>query len=84
MICHRCKFLQRIEALEQAVLNEFPDESRDQNLFLMSDNGSQPTSRKFMKITEILGIQQTFTSYDNPKWNDNTERWFRTFKEDCV
>lgn len=73
-----------IEALEQAVLNEFPDGSRDQNLFLMSDNGSQPTSRKFMRITEILGIQQTFTSYNNPKGNANTERWFRTFKEDCV
>jgi transposase InsO family protein len=73
-----------IQALESAVLNEFPNGSRDENLFLMSDNGSQPTSQKFMHVAGILGIQQTFTSYNNPKGNANTERWFRTFKEDCV
>ena len=71
-------------ALEMAVMQAFPDGSRKHDLFLMSDNGSQPTSKKFMTITGLLGIQQTFTSYNNPKGNANTERWFRTFKEDCV
>ena len=73
-----------IRALEEAVNNEFPNGSREQNLFLMSDNGSQPTSKKFMNITGLLGIQQTFTSFNNPKGNANTERWFRTCKEDCI
>jgi len=59
----------------------------------MSDNGSQPTSKKFMKVAGTLGIQpvsgravdrQVFTSYNNPKGNANTERWFRTLKEDCI
>jgi len=79
-----CRTSLWVEALEMAVMNEFPDGSRNHHLFLMSDNGSQPTSQKFMNVTEILGIQQTFTSYNNPKGNANTERWFRTFKEDCV
>jgi putative transposase len=73
-----------IDALEQAVMSEFPEGCRDQDLFLMSDNGSQPTSRKFMNVTGLLGIQQAFTAYSNPKGNANTERWFRTAKEDCI
>jgi len=73
-----------IQALEAAVLEEFPEGSRGKGLFLMSDNGSQPTSKKFMNVTSTLGIQQVFTSYNNPKGNANTERWFRTLKEDCI
>jgi len=79
-----------INALEEAVLNEFPYGSRGKNLFFpqdpmeMSNNGSQPTSKKFMKVASTLGIQQVFTSYNNPKGNANTERWFRTLKEDCI
>ena len=73
-----------IQALEQAVLNEFPNGSREEHLFLMSDNGSQPTSHKFRNVLQRLEIQPTYTAYNNPKGNANTERWFRTFKEDCV
>lgn len=73
-----------IKALEEAVLAEFPEGSREQTLLLMSDNGSQPTSKKFMKVAALLGIQQAFTAYSNPKGNANTERWFRTIKEDCI
>jgi putative transposase len=73
-----------IQALEQAVLEEFPNGSRQQHLFLMSDNGSQPTSQKFRSVAQRLEIQPTYTAYSNPKGNANTERWFRTFKEDCV
>lgn len=73
-----------ISALEMSVLSEFPNGSREANLFLISDNGSQPTSKKFMKVSATLGIQQAFTAYNNPKGNANTERWFRTLKEDCI
>ncbi len=73
-----------ISALEMAVSNEFPNGSREHDLSLMSDNGSQPTSKKFINITGLLGIKQVFTSYNNPKGNANTERWFRTCKEDCI
>jgi len=50
----------------------------------MSDNGSYPTSRKFIGVCEKLDIKQAFTSYNYPKGNANTERWFRTLKEDCI
>ena len=50
----------------------------------VSDNGSQPTSGKFINEASILGIKQVFASYDNPKGNADTERVIRTLKEDLV
>ena len=48
----------------------------------MSDNGSQLTSRKFNEFCKSLVIRQIFTTYNNPKGNANTERYFRTVKEE--
>ena len=31
-----------------------------------------------------MGIQQIFTSYNNPKGNADTERMFRTMKEELI
>ena len=50
----------------------------------MSDNGCQPTSTAFMQVCSNLGIQQAFTSYNNPKGNADTERVRRTLKEECL
>ena len=50
----------------------------------MSDNGSQPTSVGFMKSCRELEINQAFTSYNNPKGNADTERVFRTMKEELL
>ena len=50
----------------------------------MSDNGSQPTSTRFISDCGILGINQAFTSYNNPKGNADTERIFRTLKEELL
>jgi len=49
---------------------------------LVSDNGCQPTSEAFMRACGSMGIQQIFTSYNNPKGNADTERMFRTMKEE--
>jgi putative transposase len=46
----------------------------------MSDDGCQPTAVVFMKAYSTLGIQQAFTSYNNPKGNADTERVMRTLK----
>ena len=35
-------------------------------------------------MAALSGIQQAFPAYNNPKGNANTERWFRTIKEDCI
>lgn len=43
-----------------------PKISREYGINLMSDNGNQPTSVAFMKECALLGIEQAFTSYDNP------------------
>ena len=69
-------------ALDRGLNRQFPDGVREQNLHLMSDNGSQPTSLRFMKACSHLAVHQAFTSYNNPKGNADTERMMRTSKEE--
>ena len=71
-------------ALDMAVNRQFPEGAQGQGLSLMSDNGCQPTSTAFMRACRTLGIQQAFTSYNNPKGNADTERVIRTLKEECL
>lgn len=71
-------------ALEGAIAREFPNGVRDQGLKLISDNGSQPTSVSFMRDMATLGIEQIFTSYDDPKGNADTERMMRAIKEEVI
>jgi putative transposase len=80
----QCRSKHWLEALDDAVNQQFPDGVREHYLCLMSDNGSQPTSVGFMKTCRELGIHQAFTSYNNPKGNADTERVFRTMKEELL
>jgi putative transposase len=80
----QCRGKHWLEALDEAVNQQFPDGVRGHGLCLMSDNGSQPTSVSFMKACRELGIHQAFTSYNNPKGNADTERVFRTMKEELL
>ncbi len=80
----RCRAKEWIAALEMAVLNQCPAGSRNHEIHLMSDNGSQPTSISFIKACSILGIQPITTSYANPKGNADTERFMRTLKEEII
>lgn len=73
-----------IKALDMAVLNQCSEGSRGMGINLMSDNGSQPTSKMYMNHCNLLGIKQAFTSYNNPKGNADTERFMRTIKEECI
>lgn len=76
-----------MDALERAVNTRFPSgirESLKEQLFLISDNGCQPTSQRFMMDCSLLGIKQIFTTWSNPKGNSDTERVMRTIKEDIV
>lgn len=47
-------------ALHMAVNREFPQGVRGENLKLVNDNGSQPTSRSFMKDMVLLGIERLY------------------------
>lgn len=80
----RCRTQEWCEALEEAVLQEFSQGVRGQGLKLVSDNGCQPTSRSFLKVTATLDIEQIFTSFNNPKGNAETERFMRTLKEELL
>ncbi|MGA1195604.1 MAG: IS3 family transposase [Candidatus Latescibacterota bacterium] len=71
-------------ALDQALQLEFPTGVRGKHLKLISDNGSQPTSVKFIENMALLDIEQIFTSYNNPKGNAETERMMRTIKEEVL
>ena len=79
-----CRSAEWLEALDEAVNRQFPDGVREHNLHLMSDNGSQPTSLRFIKACSHLGVHQAFTSYNNPKGNADTERMMRTLKEELI
>jgi transposase InsO family protein len=80
----RCTAQHWLLALDMAVNRQFPGGVQGQGLSLMSDNGCQPTSTAFMRACGTLGIQQAFTSYNNPKGNADTERVIRTLKEECL
>jgi transposase InsO family protein len=75
-----------LDALSNACNNQFPAgiASKPDELYLVSDNGSQPTSKKFMQAASVLEIKQIFASYNNPKGNADTERVLRTIKEDFI
>jgi len=77
-----------LNALEMAVNTRFPygirESIKERQLFLISDNGCQPTSARFMMSCSLLGIKQIFTTWSNPKGNSDTERVMRTIKEDLV
>lgn len=72
------------QALGIALNKEFPEGVRGKGLKLISDNGCQPTPVSFMRDMATLGIEQIFTSYDNPKGNADTERMIRTIKEEVI
>ena len=74
-------------ALNRAINDRFPQGIKDSVKnppFLVSDNGCQPTSQRFMQSCSTLGIKQIFASWSNPKGNSDTERVMRTLKEDIV
>lgn len=79
-----CRGRHWLEALDMATNRQFSAGVRGSQLHLMSDNGSQPTSIGFMKACRELDISQAFTSYNNPKGNADTERVFRTMKEELL
>ncbi|HEX9657950.1 MAG TPA: DDE-type integrase/transposase/recombinase [Bacteroidota bacterium] len=73
-----------LDTLHQAVATACPLGSRSYGIKLMPDNGSQPTSKRYEKELQALGIDHVTTSYNNPKGNADTERFMRTFKEEVV
>ena len=85
-ISSRSRTEEWLEALNSACNSQFPTGvlSKQDELYLVSDNGSQPTSHKYMQACSVLEIKQIYASYNNPKGNADTERVMRTIKEDFI
>lgn len=75
-----------LDALHQAVQKRFPEgiKESENNVSLISDNGCQPTSLRYMQTCSDLNLKQIFTTWCNPKGNADTERIMRTIKEDLI
>ncbi len=68
---------QWLEALSQAVEAELTEGSRQYDLMLVSDNGSQPTVIKYESNSNILKLRYITISNPNPKGDADMERFFR-------
>ena len=84
LLSHRCRAKEWMEALDRAVLAEFPNGVRGRGLVLRADNGSQPTSKAFVEHLKLLGIHGEWTGYSTPESNAYVERVIRTIKEEVI
>ena len=83
-ISQRCRSSEWLTALDRAVNSRFPNGVKEHGLRLVSDNGCQPTSIAFQTYCASTGIEQIYTSFNNPKGNADTERVIRTMKEELL
>ncbi len=83
-LSHRCRTDEALAAVEQAVLERLPEGSREANLTLTTDNGTQFTSARFMETLGRLGITHRRTAYHHPEGNSYIERFHRSLKEEEV
>jgi len=83
-LSHRCRTEEALNALEQAVLQRLPAGSRESDLILTTDNGTQFTSARFMETLARLGIAHRRTAYHHPEGNSYIERFHRSLKEEEV
>ena len=80
----RCRTEEAVAAVEQAVLDRLPAGSRENDLTLTTDNGTQFTSSRFMETLAQLGITHRRTAYHHPEGNSYIERFHRSLKEEEV
>lgn len=80
----RCRSEEAVDAVEQAVLARLPRGSREAELTLTTDNGTQFTSTRFMETLSRLGITHRRTAYHHPEGNSYIERFHRSLKEEEV
>jgi len=83
-LSHRCRTEDALAAVEQAVMNRLPTGSREANLTLTTDNGTQFTSSRFLETLARLGIIHRRTAYHHPEGNSYIERFHRSLKEEEV
>ncbi|MBZ5703011.1 MAG: IS3 family transposase [Acidobacteriia bacterium] len=80
----RCRSEEAIDAVEQSVLARLPRGSREAELTLTTDNGTQFTSTRYLETLSRLGIKHRRTAYHHPEGNSYIERFHRSLKEEEV
>jgi putative transposase len=80
----RCRADEWIAALRTALESRGLDGGRVKDLTLRSDNGAQPSSRRFADYLRLTGIRGEFTGYSAPDDNCYVERVIRTLKEELI
>jgi hypothetical protein len=83
-LSHRCRTEDALAAVEQAVLERLPSGSREENLTVTTNNGTQFTSSRFLETLRRLGIMHRRTAYHHPEGNSYIERLHRNLKEEEV
>jgi transposase InsO family protein len=78
-LSHRCRTEEAVAAVEQAVLDRLPAGSRETDLTLTTDNGTQFTPSRFMETLAQLGITHR-PAYHHPEGNSCIERFHRSLK----
>ena len=66
-LSHRCRTEDALAAVEQAVLARLPEGSREANVTLTTDNGTQFTSSRFLETLGRLSITHRRTAYHHPE-----------------
>jgi putative transposase len=77
-LSHRCRTEDALGAVEQAVLERLPEGSREARLTMITDNGTQFTSTRFIETLNRLGITHRRTPYHHPEGNSYIERFHRS------
>ena len=80
-LSHRCRTEDALAAVEQAVLERLPADSRKAIFTLTTDNGTQFTSSRFLETLGRLGITHRRTTYHHPEGNRYIERFHRSLEE---
>ncbi len=80
----RCRAKEWLTALDDSLMDQFPDGVRGQDLVLRTDNGCQPTSRAFQNALDTLEITPEWTGYNSPKQNAHVESVIGTLKADWL
>lgn len=83
-LSRRCRAREWLDALEQAVIAEFPDGVREAGLTLRMDNGCQPTSRAYQQTLDTLGITGEWVGFNCPEQNAHVESLIGTLKQDWL
>lgn len=81
---HRCRTEDALEAVEQAVLAQLPEGSREANVTLTTNIGTQFTSSRFLETLGQLGFTHRSTADHHPEDNIYIERFHPCWKEESV